>query len=1090
MTLLIKILQSQSQTKILILEIFKSLFTDLSLPLLLFQTFDASEDFSNIYLLFITTLTTKIIDLTPTLVEEGLTSLSTIKIAITDQLDKEDFPTYPNTYPLYLSTTILLSMIESEYKSIMAKDQSPEIILMNCEVARAGVELVIKAVLDLIKSDLDQEVFEKVLRGLTRLGTVLGLVGLVGNRDSLFFSMTKLITEGLSDRSMGILEGVLEMTNLMGDIADSKLWFGVLETWVLLESGLRKPDEKGRRMTIQPSLSFLEAYGSRFGNESVLLTMFGGIVKKQVEMTSTMSSKSFVEFTRALCRLTHETLARDKEDKGFVLSKLFEVAQGNVRRLVEEDGSVFELICNQLINLAHSPACLPASRLLACTALGDLIVAASQMDEFGNEKIETRLLDGLRALMAMEPRDRDEILLIPEQPNNDLSRLPYLNEVRRLGLEIVNKLLQRSGQNIKSGWLTILEIIYFVVQSQIRRPGMMKNDSSFLEPAVMASPPQTVVSPPGDLRVAIQSSNTAGIDTPTTTTNINTKLLNLVRIGFPSIELICTDFMSSLSPMGLSRCIQTVAAFGSLSDDLNISLTSVGLLWTLCDHILTKRQVLEKVQDENANDEASIHKGSLLDLSMLNGPVSLITMDTLWMYLLRNLSELCSDMRPEVRNSANQTLFRTISMNGSRLNLEAWELLLSHVLFPLLERIQTSAPVESDKNWDDTKIVTLNGVTKSLIEFLPVLVELEDRFDWITFLKYLKITCLESSQEVAMAALKNFKSLVLYGSRDDIPPQVIPKISKLWDVALQVWCDIGKEIVLNSEQNYILAADALPHSIVQWSNDTAPYLLVGTFTQDSLATYFSIIFDLYPLVQSEFNFNSFQSISRNFQVLLLYHSKPPAGATSTRLRVDNVNDLEQMTNCQASFVDWLTNKLVFPFYDEAKSLIVNILSDSILYPFIPFYSSDTTPLYVTSIKKHSFMAFSKKCHELLAETFQKYKENFDLYLSGSFQAVLEAISVPLKYKYDGPSTSARDPVPLWKVSVETLTSILSTAFPTLSKVPAGLSLLILGTDIKKLNNCYQAIVNVLDSFLLSKRYGCYVTQRMSLYINVRKFPKG
>ena len=136
------------------------------------------------------------------------------------------------------------------------------------------------------------------------------------------------------------------------------------------------------------------------------------------------------------------------------------------------------------------------------------------------------------------------------------------------------------------------------------------------------------------------------------------------------------------------------------------------------------------------------------------------------------------------------------------------------------------------------------------------------------------------------------------------------------------------------------------------------------------------------------------------------------------------------------------------------------------------------------------MAFSKKCHELLAETFQKYKENFDLYLSGSFQAVLEAISVLLKYKYDGPSTSARDPVPLWKVSVETLTSILSTAFPTLSKVPAGLSLLILGTDIKKLNNCYQAIVNVLDSFLLSKRYGCYVTQRMSLYINVRKFPKG
>jgi hypothetical protein len=67
------------------------------------------------------------------------------------------------------------------------------------------------------------------------------------------------------------------------------------------------------------------------------------------------------------------------------------------------------------------------------------------------------------------------------------------------------------------------------------------------------------------------------------------------------------------------------------------------------------------------------------------------SLDTLWMFLLSNFSQLCSDQRPEVRNSANQTLFRTIGMNGQRLTIDAWEECIWNVLFPLLDRVKTSS---------------------------------------------------------------------------------------------------------------------------------------------------------------------------------------------------------------------------------------------------------------------------------------------------------------------------------------------------------------------------------------------------------------
>ena len=53
-----------------------------------------------------------------------------------------------------------------------------------------------------------------------------------------------------------------------------------------------------------------------------------------------------------------------------------------------------------------------------------------------------------------------------------------------------------------------------------------------------------------------------------------------------------------------------------------------------------------------------------------DGPA--VTSHALWMTLFRGMADLCTDARPEVRKSANQTLVSTLTTHGPRLPLDTW----------------------------------------------------------------------------------------------------------------------------------------------------------------------------------------------------------------------------------------------------------------------------------------------------------------------------------------------------------------------------------------------------------------------------------
>ncbi|KAL1441053.1 hypothetical protein MTO96_008804 [Rhipicephalus appendiculatus] len=148
----------------------------------------------------------------------------------------------------------------------------------------------------------------------------------------------------------------------------------------------------------------------------------------------------------------------------------------------------------------------------------------------------------------------------------------------------------------------------------------------------------------------------------------------LIRSAFQCLQLVVADFLPVMPRACLQLCVDTAARFGSQNQELNVSLTAVGLLWHMADYLY---QNAEKLKQEEGD------------------------WDTLWMCLFQRLGELCVDPRSAVRKSAGQTLFSTINAHGSVLRQETWQAVLWQVLFPLLDRVRTLSGSASTEKVND-----------------------------------------------------------------------------------------------------------------------------------------------------------------------------------------------------------------------------------------------------------------------------------------------------------------------------------------------------------------------------------------------------
>lgn len=305
-----------------------------------------------------------------------------------------------------------------------------------------------------------------------------------------------------------------------------------------------------------------------------------------------------------------------------------------------------------------------------------------------------------------------------------------------------------------------------------------------------------------------------------------------------------SDFLGQFDCECVILIIAAIVRFASQVHDPNVSLTAIGLLWNVADHLHQNKQKIgcEKLEfssEKDAPNLAFIYE--YVRQSDLND------YDSIWMALFAKLSDICIDPRPAIRKSACQTLSATITTHGDILELRTWQAVLWQILFPLLHQVRTRSCVALDmrlqtptsaslfadsgantdedslnsgcetmvmhhsrntaqKQWSETQVLALTGVTKVFTTKREKLVQIQNfNKAWNVLLDFIKTAALSKVFEVSLAALKCFQDLLAienpknpmmsFSKKQQGEPVVYEKSRKKMDINL--WLSIWVVPIIN-----------------------------------------------------------------------------------------------------------------------------------------------------------------------------------------------------------------------------------------------------------------------------------------------------
>ena len=434
------------------------------------------------------------------------------------------------------------------------------------------------------------------------------------------------------------------------------------------------------------------------------ITFICTTLTKLFESSRNLSNQALKDIIDALLQLSIECsdLAYLRQEPClFALAKLYETSVSNLNRIESywPQVTMHMLVACKHTNIKYREWCVE----LICS-----MIRAAFNHIYSLENVSS--LDNIR----------DSIL----RPLSELSTI-HFNDIRQKQIECTLSILRLMGQHLNDSWPVCLNII-------------------------------------GE----IQKEHTE----------------SLIRSAFQCLQLVVTDFLSMIKAKYLSLVINVVAKFGSQEQDLNISLTAIVLLWNISDYMF---QNSEKLNDEFKIMTESTENYDYIKLNDPNYKVAINSIESVWMVLYSRLGHLCVDQRPAVRKSACQTLFCTISSHGSILNADLhWKDLVWNVLFPLLELVQLNTSTASrerdkhanhpnflmhhsrdtaEKQWAETSVLTLAGVTRVFNSKSWILMKLEDReFQkmWLFLLNIIKTLAISQNSEISLSALRGFHELL------------------------------------------------------------------------------------------------------------------------------------------------------------------------------------------------------------------------------------------------------------------------------------------------------------------------------------------
>ncbi|XP_057816566.2 uncharacterized protein LOC131029908 isoform X2 [Cryptomeria japonica] len=318
---------------------------------------------------------------------------------------------------------------------------------------------------------------------------------------------------------------------------------------------------------------------------------------------------------------------------------------------------------------------------------------------------------------------------------------------------------------------------------------------------------------------------------------VNASEKDLIPLGFQCVRVIMNDGLLAVPAHCLDICIDVAGAYGAQRMDINISLTAIALLWTTSDFFargvnyehpeiqeIGRRvsgigaQLSPKFQEQSSDEYGKTSPASDMpigDLEKISSMSSEMNFDQLLLSVFGVLKSLGTDERPEVRISAIRTLFQSLSSHGHKLSTDMWEHCLWRLVFPLLTDVRHLAATSSkdewqgkelgmrggkpvhmlihhsrntqQKQWDETLVLVLGGMSRLLRPFFPFLRTLDNfTTGWESLLIFIQESILGGSKEVALAAINCLQTVLLaHCSKGTMPADYFKSAFCVFETALQ-----------------------------------------------------------------------------------------------------------------------------------------------------------------------------------------------------------------------------------------------------------------------------------------------------------------
>ncbi|KAK8850458.1 hypothetical protein IAR55_004376 [Kwoniella newhampshirensis] len=701
----------------------------------------------------------------------GLGPQSSMKQKLIDQHDKTEAPIVPETYIYLLSLQSLDAIALGVYTTVAQSSSAPTAVK---EMASSSWPALLAALSYCIATNLSDAIFAEVLTALQDFTIACGLLKLNTPRDAFLSILGKYAVPppvvsamqtyleapnsqrfpggmaadalgftalgvggpsgppSLSERNMACLRSTVHTARILGPTLGDA-WHDVLE--ILQNANFmfaaRKPTMSRRPTEGSPGVpntpSSLRTINEAapetkpdilqdLDSESIQL-----LINALFDSSSDLPNPAFTTFIIALCQLSAEMIGMDAKgsvivdltdnsvpstptmalspsqdqnrrrtsginishsiksgERSFSLTKLRVVATLNLRRIVNEEPEVgWTAITQHLLAVARHLTAPSTIRIQASDTLGELLLSSVRIGK--DSRIQHQVFDVLVHQVDVTP--------VSFSISTDY-------DVRASGYQTLNHLLESSGHALSVGWAMIF--------------GMLDDICKESEP--MSQPLQR------------NDSSASAFGDPRRPSMFSRGNANLVRIAFPSLTLICTDFLTSLDAYAMRQCIACLGCFGRQREDVNITLAAIGLLWNVSDAVQADSKEL-------------------------------------WLYLLTELLELGRDSRLEVRSSAMQTLFRCVELYGSSLSSELWQEVFTTVIFPLLEAAQG----------DESQVLALSSVGTIFGSFPSSITKL-DIFATIyqRFLDRINHAFAKEPRPCCTAALKALEKILIAVDRNPV----------------------------------------------------------------------------------------------------------------------------------------------------------------------------------------------------------------------------------------------------------------------------------------------------------------------------------